>query len=66
MFGNVQEQEERDFRPSSIGEWDAFEAQLAGEQHPERAWILSDRDCWYANPYYKGPPVPHPEYDDHD
>ncbi len=27
----------------------------------EQAWILSDRDVWYANPAYRGPRVPHPE-----
>jgi hypothetical protein len=50
-----------DDRPSSMAEWDAFEARLAGEQHPDRAWILSDRDVWYPNPYYHGPKQPHPE-----
>jgi hypothetical protein len=25
-------------------------------------WILSDRDVWYRNPYYKGPAQPHPEF----
>ena len=32
-----------------------------GAMHPQRAWILSDWDVWYRNPYYSGPPVPHPE-----
>lgn len=27
----------------------------------DQAWLLSDRDVWYANPAYQGPPVPHPE-----
>ena len=31
-----------------------------GAMNPQRAWILSDRDVWYHNPYYSGPPVPHP------
>lgn len=34
-----------------------------GYDNQDRAWILSDRDVWYANPYYSGPPVPHPEDD---
>lgn len=32
-----------------------------GRECPERAWILSDRDVWYRNPFYQGPPVPPPE-----
>ncbi len=35
-----------------------------GNEHPERPWICSDRDVWYRNPAYSGPPVPHPEYED--
>lgn len=58
---NVQEQEERDFRVSSEAEVDAYEANLAGYERKDQAWILSDRDVWYANPYYKGPPQRHPE-----
>ena len=58
---NVQEQEERDFTPSSDAEWDSFEARLSGERNRDQAWILSDRDVWYANPFYKGPPQRHPE-----
>jgi hypothetical protein len=34
-----------------------------GAMDPERAWIWSDRDAWYQNPYYTGKPVPHPEGD---
>jgi hypothetical protein len=26
----------------------------------DRAWLLSDRDCYYRNPYYSGFPVNHP------
>lgn len=32
-----------------------------GAMHPERAWILSDRDVWYRNSSYHGPAVPHPD-----
>lgn len=38
-------------------------AYVAGAENTDVAWILSDRDVWYANPYYVGPPVPHPEYE---
>jgi hypothetical protein len=51
----------RDSQPSSAAEWDRFDAQLAGERRPGQAWICSDRDVWYPNPYYTGPAVPHPE-----
>jgi len=36
-------------------------AENVGRDNPKRAWILSDRDVWYRNPFYSGPPVPHPE-----
>ena len=64
-YFNVQEQEERDFHVSSDSEWDRAEACEAGAAEPDRAWILTDRDVWHANPYYTGPAVPHPE-DDYD
>lgn len=32
-----------------------------GAAQPERAWLLHDRDVWVKNPFYSGPPVPHPE-----
>jgi hypothetical protein len=43
-----------------------YEAELeyvanVGAEQPDRAWIWSDRDAWYRNPYYTGPAVPHPE-----
>jgi hypothetical protein len=38
-------------------------AHNAGMDNPEAAWILHDRDIWLKNPYYSGPPVPHPEDD---
>jgi hypothetical protein len=58
-----QEQEERDFHVSSDSEWDRAEAYDIGELYPERAWVNTDRDVWHKNPFYKGPPVPHPEDD---
>lgn len=60
------EQEHRDFHYASDAEWDRTGAYEVGAAHPERAWIASDRDSWYANPYYVGPPVRHPEDDDYE
>lgn len=40
---------------------DAEFARNMGYDRPEQAWILSDRDVWYPNPFYKGIPQPHPE-----
>jgi len=40
-----------------------------GAENQERAWVLTDFDVWMPNPFYRGPPVPHPEeerYDDLD
>ena len=34
-----------------------------GAERAQQAWVLSDRDVWYKNPAYVGPPVPHPEDD---
>lgn len=36
----------------------------AGMDNPDRAWLLHDWDVWVRNPFYVGPPVPHPESDD--
>ena len=36
-----------------------------GAENPDRAWILSQYDTWEANPFYRGLPVPHPEWDDY-
>jgi len=60
MF-NIQAQEEAEFHRSTDAEWDREDARERGETTPDRAWVLSDRDVWYPNPYYKGPAVPHPE-----
>ena len=35
----------------------------AGMDNPDRAWLLHDWDVWVRNPFYAGPPVPHPESD---
>jgi len=34
-----------------------------GSLHPDRAWILTDFDTWEPNPHYRGPRLPHPEFD---
>ncbi len=47
-----------------IQESDYQWALTVGALHPDRAWIFSDRDVWYANPFYTGPAVPHPESGD--
>ena len=45
----------------TVGMADREYATELGAERPECAWIWSDRDVCYANPYYKGPPVPYPE-----
>lgn len=44
----------------SVCQW----ARVAGERKPDRAWLCHDRDVWVANPWYRGPQVPHPEMAD--
>ena len=55
-----------DHTPTGAGEWDQFEARDTGRHRPEQPWILSDRDVWHKNPFYTGPPVPHPEQEPHE
>lgn len=38
-------------------------AHNVGRSQPQSAWICSDRDAWYRNPFYTGPKVPHPDAD---
>lgn len=38
-------------------------ASAHGANDPDVAWILSPFDSWEPNPFYSGPPVPHPEDD---
>ncbi len=38
----------------------------AGRDRKDSAWILSPLDTWHKNPFYKGPPQPHPEDPDDD
>ena len=51
---------------ASAADADLEYATNVGSQRPNQAWILSDRDVWYRNPSYKGPPKPHPEDAWHD
>lgn len=50
---------------ATMQEADAEHALNVGKQHQTQAWILSDRDVWYRNPFYQGPPQPHPEDEVH-
>jgi hypothetical protein len=52
---------EADTHPATEAEADHEYAHNVGRQRPDQAWILSDRDVWYRNPFYSGPPVRHPE-----
>lgn len=40
---------------------DAEYAREKGRENRDCAWILSNRDVWYKNPWYIGPARPHPE-----
>lgn len=53
-------------RPATLAEADRQYAHEKGRDNADCAWILSDRDAWYKNPFYKGPPVPHPESGDYE
>ena len=54
------------FTYASDAEWDRAAASELGGVNPNQAWILTDRDVWYKNPYYHGPAVRHPEEEDHE
>lgn len=53
--------DDRNFHYSSEAEWDRADAMQRGAERPDLAWIGTDRDVWHKNPFYQGPPVPHPE-----
>ena len=55
-----------DTRLATVAEADREYADNVGRQRPDVCWILSDRDVWYRNPCYQGPPVRHPEDPDED
>lgn len=46
---------------SALADADREYAHNAGRDRPDLCWILSDRDVWYRNPAYRGPPQPHPD-----
>ena len=56
--------EERNSRLATPAEAVAEFAANIGGEYPDRAWLLHDFDVWVRNPYYAGPPVPHPESDE--
>lgn len=56
-------EEHQAFTYASDADWDRADARQRGEENPDVAWICTDRDVWHANPFYQGPPVPHPEDD---
>ena len=56
-----QRQEHEDFHYSTPQELDRAEARDIGAHDPERCWILTDRDVWHLNPYFKGEIERHPE-----
>jgi hypothetical protein len=41
----------------AVNQW----AGVVGQDKPEVAWLLHDRDVWVKNPYYRGAPGRHPE-----
>lgn len=45
----------------NVKEIDKDDATFDGHKFADEAWLLSSRDVWYPNPYYKGEPQPHPE-----
>ena len=38
-------------------------ARNVGHDRTDCAWVLSPFDTWERNPFYAGPPQPHPEDD---
>ena len=61
FYSEDQYYEEVESRWATEAEADREYAYNVGMDEPERAWILSDRDVWYPNPFYTGPKVPHPD-----
>ena len=54
-----------DDRPATDAEADREEAREIGRANPHLAWIGTDRDAIHANPFYVGPPQPHPSDVEH-
>lgn len=59
--GMMHPDDEKDLYPSTMMEVVQQEVQDMGSRRQDQAWILSDRDVWMKNPYYRGPAVQHPE-----
>ena len=53
---------ERD-HPASMAEAADEYGRNHGSENTDCAWILTPFDTWEANPFYRGPAVPHPEDD---
>lgn len=51
------------FTYATDSDWDRSAASELGAENQNRAWVLTDRDVWHKNPYYRGPEVRHPEDD---
>ena len=67
-FFEDQEAEHYASQPDSIADIDRYDAELGALNRNDTTseWILSDRDCWYRNPFFTGTPSgTHPE-DEHD
>jgi hypothetical protein len=62
---SIQAKEEADFTIATEAEADRFDAFWGSDIPSDQAWVLSDRDVWYANPAYVGPAVPHPFEDEY-
>lgn len=56
--------DDENFTYASDAEIDRYVTYDKGAALSDHAWILSDRDVWYRNPHYAGPPVPHPDDDE--
>lgn len=50
--------------PATPAEACAEYARAVGAENVSQAWILTDYDTWERNPFYCGPAVRHPEYDE--
>ena len=59
--------EHLEFEYSTDAQADRQEARELGRERPDLAWIGTSRDAVHPNPFYKGPPVPHPDdYSDYE
>ena len=60
----LEQEEERTMPPMSAGQYDREETYIGGANKPDSEWLLSDRDCWYRNPFFTGTRTEgHPEDD---